>query len=74
LPSRPTGVNAPDGMSIPEELERRELRLAAIAEAKAKIEAQADERRQAEHQTKLAARATSASALKRQSNRLSTIW
>src|ERR1039457_4325670 len=34
----------PDGMSIPEELERRELRLAAIAEAKAKIEARADER------------------------------
>jgi transposase len=54
------GVNTPDGMSIPEELERRELRLAAIAEAKAKIEARADERlerEQAEHQSKLAARA-----------------
>jgi transposase len=51
----------PDGMSIPEELERRELRLAAIAEAKAKIEARAQERferEQAEHQAKLAARET----------------
>jgi hypothetical protein len=47
-------------MSIPEELERRELRLAAIAEAKTKIEARAEERlgqEQAEHQAKLAARA-----------------
>lgn len=54
------GVNTPDGMSIPEELERRELRLAAIAAAKAKLEARADERlerEQAEHQSKLAARA-----------------
>jgi hypothetical protein len=54
------GVNTPDGMSIPEELERRETRLAAIAEAKAKIEARARERlerEQAEHQGKLAARA-----------------
>ena len=34
-------TDLPDGMSIPEELERRELRLAAIAEAKAKIEARA---------------------------------
>jgi len=54
------GVNAPDGMSIPEELERRELRLAAIAAAKAKIEARANERlegEKAEHQSKLAARA-----------------
>lgn len=54
------GVNTPDGMSISEELERRELRLAAIAEAKAKIEARAKERlerEQVEHQSKLAARA-----------------
>ena len=53
-------ADIPDGMSIPEELERRELRLAAIAEAKAKIEARADERlarEQVEHQAKLAARA-----------------
>jgi transposase len=54
------GVNTPDGMSIPEELERRELRLEAIAAAKAKIEARAEERlerEQAEHRSKLAARA-----------------
>ncbi len=47
----------PDGMSIPEELERREARLAAIAAAKAKLEARADERlarEQEEHQAKLA--------------------
>lgn len=31
-------ADIPDGMSIPEELERRELRLAAIAEARARIE------------------------------------
>jgi hypothetical protein len=31
-------------MSIPEKLERREVRLAAMAEAKAKIEARAEER------------------------------
>ena len=46
----------PDGMSIPEELERREQRLAAIAEAKTKIEARVQEREQAEYQAKLAAR------------------
>jgi transposase len=60
LAEQADGVNAPDGMSIPEELERRELRLAAIAAAKAKIEARAEERlerEQAEHQSKLAARA-----------------
>jgi transposase len=60
LAERADGVNTPDGMSIPEELERRELRLAAIAEAKAKIEARAAERwqrEQADHQSKLAARA-----------------
>jgi transposase len=60
LSEQADGVNTPDGMSIPEELERRELRLAAIAAAKAKIEARADERlerKQAEHQCKLAARA-----------------
>ena len=49
-------TDIPDGMSIPEELERRELRLAAIAEAKAKIEARVHEREQAEYQAKLAAR------------------
>jgi transposase len=60
LAERADAKDIPDGMSIPEELERRELRLAAIAEAKAKIEARAKERlarEQAEHQSKLAARA-----------------
>jgi transposase len=60
LAEQADGVNTPDGMSIPEELERRELRLAAIAEAKAKIQARAEERVQrerAEHESKLAARA-----------------
>jgi hypothetical protein len=60
LAERADGVNTPDGMSIPEELERREVRLGAIAEAKAKIQARARERlerEQAEHQGKLAARA-----------------
>jgi transposase len=59
LAERADAKDIPDGMSIPEELERREVRLAAIAEAKAKIEARADERLQrdeAEHQAKLAAR------------------
>lgn len=50
------GVNVPDGMSIPEQLERREQRLAAIAEAKTKIEARVQEREQAGYQAKLAAR------------------
>jgi transposase len=48
-----------DGMSIPEELARREERLNKIAEAKAKIEARAKERyerEKAEHEAKLAAR------------------
>jgi hypothetical protein len=60
LAERADAADIPDGMSIPEELERRELRLAAIAEAKAKIEARAQERlerEQVEHQAKLAARA-----------------
>ena len=52
-------ADVPDGMSIPEELARREARLAKLAEAKATIEARAKERferDQAEHQAKLAAR------------------
>jgi len=60
LAERADAQDVPDGMSIPEELERRELRLAAIAAAKAKIEGHAKERlerEQAEHQSKLAARA-----------------
>jgi transposase len=59
LAEQADGVNVPDGMSIPEELERRELRLAALADAKAQIEARAQERferEQIDHQAKLAAR------------------
>lgn len=53
-------ADVPDGMSVPQELERREDRLARIAEAKAKIEARARERfarEQAEHEAKMKARA-----------------
>jgi transposase len=55
----------PDGMSVPEELKRREDRLAAIAEAKAKLEARAAERferESADYEAKLAARAAKAAA------------
>jgi transposase len=48
-----------DGMSIPDELARREDRLGKLAEARAKIEARAKERFEreaAEHRAKLAAR------------------
>jgi transposase len=60
LAERADARDIPDGMSIPEELERRETRLAAIAAAKATIEGRAEERlerEQCEHQSKLAARA-----------------
>jgi transposase len=56
-------ADVPDGMSVPEELARREERLARIATAKAAIEARAAERfarEQAEHRAKLAARAEKA--------------
>ena len=52
-------ADVPDGMSIPEELARREARLAAIARAKATIEARAKERHareRAEGEAKLKAR------------------
>src|ERR1700756_1157761 len=52
-------ADVPDGMSIPEELARREQRLAAIARAKATIEARAKERHvreRAEHDAKFAPR------------------
>jgi transposase len=53
-------TNIPDGMSIPEELARREDRLKKLATARAKIEARAKERFErelAEHEARLAARA-----------------
>ncbi len=52
--------SVPDGVSLPDEIKRRDDRLAAIATAKAKIEARAKarhEQEQAEHETKMAARA-----------------
>ena len=49
LSERADAREVPDGMSIPEELERREARLAAIAEAKEKIRARVAEREQAEY-------------------------
>jgi transposase/IS5 family transposase len=52
--------SVPDGVSLLDEIKRREDRLVAIATAKAKIEARAKERyeqEQAEHEAKLAARA-----------------
>ena len=58
-------VEVPDGMSLPEELARREERLARIGAAKAAIEARARQRfarEQAEHEAKLAARAEKAAA------------
>src|SRR5476651_1464583 len=52
-------TDLPDGMSIPDELARREDRLQKIAETRTKIEARGKERfarEQAEHEAKLAAR------------------
>ena len=58
-------ADVPDGMSIPDELARREKRLAAIARARATIEARAKERHareQAEHDAKMAQRAARTAA------------
>src|SRR6266853_1051193 len=58
-------VEVVDGMSVPEELARREDRLAKLAEARARIEARAKERyerEKAEHEAKLAAREAKAKA------------
>jgi transposase len=56
-------ADVPDGLSIPDELARREQRLAEIAKARATIEARAKERQareQAEYDAKMAARAAKA--------------
>ena len=58
-------ADIPDGMSIPEELERREERLKKLAEARAKIEKRASERlarEQADYEAKMAAREAKAKA------------
>lgn len=59
LAERADAADLPDDLVIPEELERRETRLAAIARAKAEIDARAAARaaqEQAEYEAKLAAR------------------
>jgi transposase len=58
-------ADLPDGLSIPDELARREERLAKLAAARAKIEARAKARfecERAEHEAKLAARDAKAAA------------
>jgi transposase len=58
-------IDIPDGMSIPEELARRQERLEKLAAARATIEARAKERferEQAEYQAKMAARAAKTEA------------
>jgi len=58
-------ANLPDGLSIPDELARREDRLRVLAEARAKIEARTRERvarEQAEYEAKMAERAAKAAA------------
>jgi transposase len=62
-------ADVPDGMSIPEELARREARLAAIAKARATIEARAKERHareRAEYEAKLKAREAKTAATGKQ--------
>jgi transposase len=56
LAEQADAADVPDGMSIPEELERRGARLEAISEAKAKIHARVIERDEAEYQAKISAR------------------
>jgi transposase len=58
-------ADVPDGLSIPQELERREERLTKLAAARATIEARASERlarEQAEYDAKMAAREARAKA------------
>jgi transposase len=65
LAEQADGADLPDGMSLPAELTRRAERLAAIAAAKAKIAARAEERHareQAAYEAKLAAREAQAAA------------
>ncbi len=65
LAEQADAAQLPDGMSLPEELKGREERLAAIAAAKAKIEARAAERfagEQADYEAKLAGRAAKAAS------------
>ena len=64
--------SVPNGVSLPDEIKRREDHLAAMAEAKGKIEACAKERfdrEQAEYEAKLAARAAKEGTGKRSKGR-----
>ncbi len=57
LAEQADGADIPDGMKLPEELKRRQDRIAAMQEAKTKIQGRAQarfEREQAEYQAKLA--------------------
>ena len=68
-------ADIPDGMPIPEELARREKRLAEIARAKAMIEARAKERHareRAEYEAKLAEREAKAAADRQEAGRPGT--
>jgi transposase len=56
LAARADAADIPDGMSIPQELERRETRLLALAEAKQKIETQARQCEADTYQGRLATR------------------
>jgi len=61
-------ADVPDGMSVPDELARREDRLARIIEAKAAIEARARTRfarEQAEHEARMKARKDKASVMRK---------
>ena len=65
LLAKAEATDLPDGLSIPDELARREERLEKLAEARATIEARARERferEQAEYEAKLAARDAKAAA------------
>ena len=65
-------ADVPDGMQVPEELARREKRLAEIARAKAVIEARAKERHareRAEYEAKMAARDAKAAADRQEARR-----
>jgi transposase len=65
LAEQADSAEIPDGMDIPEELSRRQDRLHAIAEAKAKIEERAEQRHaleQKEYEEKMAARQAKAKA------------
>lgn len=60
LAERADTANAPDGVKLPEEIKRREVRLEAMAAAKTKIEARAQERyarEKAQYDEKMAERA-----------------